>query len=252
MSASPRLDALRSSVAHLNDLVAGLDDSDLVVRAYPVEWTVADVLSHIGSGAVIFERRLKDALAGRPTPDDLTPGVWAAWNAKPPRAKADDGLIADRALFDRLDAMTDGERSAFRFPIGPMEFDFDDTVGMRLNEHALHTWDIEVVFDPTATVPADAVAQVIDNLELIGRFTAKPTGATGTIVVRTAGPTRTFTVTLTAERVGFDTGGGHPTLELPAEAFVRLVYGRLDPAHSVPIEGDTGALDTLRLVFPGP
>lgn len=40
-------------------------------------------------------------------------------------------------------------------------------------------------------------------------------------------------------------------LRLPAEAFARLVYGRLDPDHTPP--GDHGsALDTLRRVFPGP
>ena len=34
-------------------------------RAYPSEWTIADVLSHVGSGAVIMQRRLDDSLAGR-------------------------------------------------------------------------------------------------------------------------------------------------------------------------------------------
>jgi hypothetical protein len=41
-----------------------------------------------------------------------------------------------------------------------------------------------------------------------------------------------------------------PDLELPAEAFVRLVYGRLDPAHTPPVSG-TADLDELRSVFPG-
>ena len=39
-------------------------------------------------------------------------------------------------------------------------------------------------------------------------------------------------------------------LVLPAEAFVRLVYGRLDPGHTPPVEGDAD-LDELRAVFPG-
>ncbi|MGH9020497.1 MAG: hypothetical protein ACRDV0_05700, partial [Acidimicrobiales bacterium] len=39
-------------------------------------------------------------------------------------------------------------------------------------------------------------------------------------------------------------------LTLPAEALCRLVYGRLDPAHTPPgVEGD--ALDFLRGVFGG-
>jgi len=44
---------------------------------------------------------------------------------------------------------------------------------------------------------------------------------------------------------------GGPDLELPAEAFVRLVYGRLDPDHTPRVDGDFD-LESLRHVFPGP
>ena len=45
---------------------------------------------------------------------------------------------------------------------------------------------------------------------------------------------------------------GQRQLVLPAEAFARLVYGRLDPDHTPPVEGDAESLDELRKVFPGP
>jgi hypothetical protein len=48
--------------------------------------------------------------------------------------------------------------------MGPMEWGFTEFVGMRLNEHAFHTWDIEVVDDPEATLPAQVAALVVDNL----------------------------------------------------------------------------------------
>ena len=48
----------------------------------------------------------------------------------------------------------------------------------RLNEHAFHTWDIAVALDPAAVLPADAADLVIDNLDLVTRFTARPTGDT--------------------------------------------------------------------------
>ena len=41
-----------------------------------------------------------------------------------------------------------------------------------------------------------------------------------------------------------------PDLELPAEALVRLVYGRLDPDHTPAVRGGAD-LDVLRGVFPG-
>jgi hypothetical protein len=41
-------------------------------------------------------------------------------------------------------------------------------------------------------------------------------------------------------------------LDLPAEAFVRLVYGRLDPDHTPDAVTATGVdLDLLRRTFPG-
>ena len=39
---------------------------------------------------------------------------------------------------------------------------------------------------------------------------------------------------------------------MPAEAFIRLVYGRLDPAHTPAVDGDAALLDQLRATFPGP
>ena len=147
------LSPLRASVDRLRQLVATLDDTDLRRPAYPTEWTIADVLSHLGSGAVITERRHQDALAGHDTPDDFAPAVWDAWNAEDPSAQRDDALAADAALLDRLEATTTEERDRFATAMGPMTFGFDQFVGMRLNEHALHTWDIHVITDPTALCP---------------------------------------------------------------------------------------------------
>ncbi len=112
------------------------------------------------------------------------------------RAKAVDELVADRELLERVESFSDEARSIFRFSMGPLELPFDGFVGMRLNEHALHTWDIEVTIDPTATVPAESAAHIVDNLELIARFTARPTGSTRAIIVRTDQPKRDFSIEL--------------------------------------------------------
>ena len=246
------LDALRSSVERLRNLAAPMTEQQLTARAYPTEWT-AQVLSHLGSGAVITQRRLEDALAGQDTPDDFAPGVWDTWNAKSPLAQRDDALAADAELLARLRAVTPQQRDHFTFAMGPMSFGFDEFVGLRLNEHALHTWDVEVVADPAATIPTGIAALVVDNLELIARFTGKPTGETTTIVVGTTDPARSFTVHLTPEGVAFTPHSEAATADvvLPAEAFARLVYGRLDAAHT-PAGVQGSALHTLRRVFPGP
>jgi hypothetical protein len=201
---------------------------------------------------VIHERRLDDALHDQPIPDDFAPGVWEVWNAKSPRAKADDALTADRAALERLESLPDEQRASTTFPLGPMSFDFEAFVGLRLNEHLVHTWDVEVALDPSAAVQDAAL--LVDNLDLIGRYTAKPTGSTRTITVHTTDPIRWFTVTLSPDAVAFEASAaeGDADISLPAEAFARLVYGRLDPEHTPPVDGDTTALDELRRVFPGP
>jgi uncharacterized protein (TIGR03083 family) len=248
------LHALRSSADRLRDLVAPLDDTQLEQQAFPSEWTIADVLSHVGSGAVIMQRRFEDSLVRQPTPDDFGPVIWDAWNAKSPREKADDALIADRALVERIESLTDEERSGFEFAVGARTLDAIGFTALRLNEHVMHTWDIDVALHPAATLPLDAAALVVDNLDLIARYTAKPTGSSRTIVVRTSDPTRDFTITLDPEAVTVERGadGREPVLGLPAEAFARLIYGRLDAQHTPSVEGDASALDELRQVYSGP
>ncbi len=251
--ADAQVEALRASVARLRDLVSTMSHADLTRPAYPSEWSIADVLSHIGSGAVIMHRRLDDTRAGLATPDDFAPRVWDTWNAKTPTAQRDDALAADAALLVGIDTVTVDERGSFTLDMGPMSLDFGAFVGMRLNEHAFHTWDIEVVADPAATIPEQVAAVVIDNLELIARYSAKPTGDTTTITVATDEPRRRFTVALTPTAVTFTptTAEVAADVELTAEAFARLVYGRLDPEHT-PHKDEGLVLDGLRRIFPGP
>ena len=248
-----QLDALRASVARLRTMVEGLDPGQLEVPAYPTEWTVADVLSHLGSGAVILERRFDDAVAGTESPADFAPAVWDAWNAKTPGDKAADALVADRSFVDRVGSLADAERARFGFAMGPLAVDYAGFLGLRLNEHALHSWDVAVTFDPDARVAPDAVDVVVDNLQMITRWTGKPSGTEHGVTIRTSEPRRDLTITIGAEAVSIDPTPpvDQPDLELPAEALVRLVYGRLDPDHTPPVSGP-GDLDELRRLFPGP
>ncbi|HEY3831638.1 MAG TPA: maleylpyruvate isomerase family mycothiol-dependent enzyme [Acidimicrobiia bacterium] len=247
-----RLDALRSSVERLAALVRPLG-ADVRRHAYPTEWTIADVLSHLGSGAVIMTRNVDDAVAGQSAPDGFNQSVWDEWNAKSPEDQASDSLSVDAVCVERLEALTPEQRGSIQVALGPMQLGFDQIVGMRLNEHLLHEWDIAVALDPSATLAADGTEQVVDNLELIGRFAAKPAGSPRTVTVATTAPSRTFTVTVDAAAASLSAGAeGTPDITLPAEAFIRLVYGRLDPDHTPSdVQGDRSALDGLRAVFPG-
>ena len=246
------LGALRASVGRLNELVAGLDDAQLESQSYDTEWSVAQVLSHLGSGAVIMRRRLEDIRAGRETPDDVAPSVWDEWNAKTPRAQADDALVADEAVLQALEAVDEGERARLTFPMGPLSLGFDEFAGLRLNEHAFHSWDIAVVLDDDARLPPDAAALVVDNLALIARFSGRADGEERTVAVRTTDPESAFTLRLSADGVELTAGdaGLEPALTLPAEAFRASSTAGSTPATRRPSPATPRCSTRCGLSFP--
>jgi hypothetical protein len=82
----------------------------------------------------------------------------------------------------------------------------------------------------------------------------KPLQRPAVLEVTTSDPERRFA--LIADGVRLEPWSGQlaeGSLELPAEALFRLMYGRLDPAHTPPLELDSPALtlDDLRAIFPG-
>jgi uncharacterized protein (TIGR03083 family) len=247
-----RFEALEASAARLATLAQGLTPEQLSSQSYPKKWSISDVLSHLGSGAVIMRRGVDAAVTGQPVEDDFNQTVWDEWNAKSSADRAAEVSVVDRALIDRVAALSEDERDSFKLPLGPFELDLATAVGLRLNEHVLHTWDIDVAFDPSATLPSDAAQVVIDNLAMIIGWAGKTDGSEREIVIKTTAPDRTFTLKGGAERLSLEpaaetTAAG---VEMPAEAFIRLVYGRLDPDHT-PDGIESPELDELRRMFPG-
>jgi uncharacterized protein (TIGR03083 family) len=240
-----RINVLAGSVERLAALVQSLTPEQLRQQAYPTEWTVADVLSHLGSGAVIT----RAGIDGNVDPQV----IWDEWNAKDPEAQAADALRADADLQQRLTALTPEEAAGLHFAMGPREVDLIMMLGLRISEHALHTWDIAVTFDRTATVPPEAAEVIVDNLAMIASFAGKPTGSVRSVKIRTSRPNRQFEVALRADGVALSPTleGGSPDLELSSDALIRLVYGRLDPDHSPVLEVGAVELDQLRQAFPG-
>jgi uncharacterized protein (TIGR03083 family) len=246
-------EALKSSMERLRGIVESLSDEQLRAPAYPTEWTVADVLSHLGSGAVIFVRQVDDALNDTPTPAAFSRSVWNEWDNKSPQEQSVGVLVADHAVVARIDTLSAQDKGKIKISLGPFSLDFDQYLGLRLNEHALHTWDVEVVLDSDAVLPSDAIDALLGNVDMIASFAAKPTGAERTYVLKTSNPAKTYTVTLTPDSVATAEGGNDQSVdvELPAEAFIRLVSGRLDSDHTPSSVTGTEHLVELRQVFPG-
>jgi uncharacterized protein (TIGR03083 family) len=250
------LTTLRTSHHRLAAALGDLTADQVTTQSYDDDWTVAQVASHLGSGAEIFRLHLAAGVRGEEAAgNDTYPPIWDAWNAKAPLDQARDAVAEDAAFLDDAAALTEEERAGWHLELFGMSLDFAAFLAMRLNEHALHTWDVVVSFDPAATVAEDATAYVLEALPMVASWAGKPTDQPVSVEVRTTSPERAVHLDLGPGGVSLspsldDTDAA--TLTLPAEAFVRLVYGRLDPDHTPASVTATGVdLDVLRAVFPG-
>jgi uncharacterized protein (TIGR03083 family) len=233
-----------------------LSDEQVIARSYDTEWSIAQVASHLGSGAEIFGLFIDAGQQQQPAPgvEEFRP-VWDRWNSKTAAEQARDAVTSDVALLEQLDALTPGTGwhldlfGTERTPAGLMR--------LRLAEHALHTWDIAVALDPSETVSENAVALIIDNMSDLVGMVGKGADEPVSVQVTTTRPDRAYSLELTTDGARLvpaqaNAGAASATLRLPAEAFVRLLYGRLDPDHTPDsVEVDGIELDTLRRSFPG-
>jgi len=152
-AADPVIHALRAMHDDLVASVDGYDDADMVRPSGAAEWTVAQVMSHLGSGAEIARAGLDAALAdSSPPAQSFYESVWARWDALAPRQQADECLLSDAAFVESYEALDDATRNSLRLslPFLPAPVGLDVTGALRLNESALHGWD--VADDPRATV----------------------------------------------------------------------------------------------------
>jgi uncharacterized protein (TIGR03083 family) len=257
-SPGPWISALRHSHDRLRASVDPLSLDQLEQPSYASEWSIAQVLSHLGSQAEIFGMFLDAGLTGQEPPgrDEFVP-IWDSWNAKDPQAQASDALRADQATLERFECLDADQQAGLHLKMFGMELGAAGLARMRVSEHAIHAWDVLVALDPEATVAPDAIALLIDTLDQLAARSSKPDGKQRKVRVSTTDPDREFiletaeAVTLTPSDAEGTPELGVSELRLPAEAFVRLLYGRLDEAHTPPVETAGVELDELRPLFPG-
>ena len=253
------ISALRTGHDDLVALVAGIAPEDLTRPSGAAEWTVAQVLSHLGSGAEIHLAALEAALGGVKPADDHNKTVWARWDGMAPAEQAASFPPANERLVRRYESLDAAAREELRIDLGflPVPVDVATAAGLRLSEFALHSWDVRVAFDPAATLAPEATAPLLDGIGLLLGFLGKPDrlAAPAVLAVTTTAPERAFGLSLTGTAALTEPPEKPDgTLTAPAEYFLRLVTGRHATAHTpvaVVLESDAVTLDDLRAVFPG-
>jgi uncharacterized protein (TIGR03083 family) len=234
--------------------VQPLSRDALTGPAYPSEWSIAQVMSHLGSSTEIFDLYLQAGLTGDPLPgQERIQNIWDVWNGKAPEQQVTDSVSTSVAFRQRVGALTPEQRDAFRLGLFGLDLDLAGLLLLRVSEQVVHGWDVQVALDPEATLFPDGVALMMDSLgQVAGR--GKPTDEAQLIAVTTEAPDRRLLLAIGPDGPSVTEAGDgdvKATLRLPAEALVRLLFGRLDPGHTPPVQSEGVDLDLLRLAFPG-
>ncbi|MFL6161335.1 MAG: maleylpyruvate isomerase family mycothiol-dependent enzyme [Jatrophihabitantaceae bacterium] len=250
---------LRAAHDELAGLASGLSDEQLAARSGASEWPVAQVLSHLGSGAEIGLATLRAAVAGAPAPgQDFNQHVWDRWNAMSPRDQATGFLTSDGELVAAFEALSAEQRASLPVQLGflPAPLPLAGYAGMRLNEVAHHSWDVRVSLDPGAAIAADIAELLAEHfatdLAFLLGFTGKADALAQPAVIEIQGSGYALAI---ADSVSIVSPIPPPTATLtgPLEAAIRLLAGRLTAERTpagVEVTGNV-TLDDLRRVFPG-
>jgi uncharacterized protein (TIGR03083 family) len=210
----------------------------------------------MGSAAEVYMGWIDAAVQhAEPAGQDTVQPIWDAWDARSAEVQAADSIAYNERLLRRFESLNEDELSKMHLDLFGMQLDAAGLARLRLAEVAVHSWDIAVALDPAATVSAKAVDLLIDTLGLVAGFTGKPQGTTYRLRVRTTDPRRVLSLRVAdaVDLTEWEDGTEDGVLQIPAEGFLRLAYGRLDPDHTPEYEITGPAdMDELRRMFPGP
>ena len=256
--AARTITALRSEHDTLAGILASLSPEQLTGPSGASEWTIADVLSHLGSGAEITLAGLRTGSGEAEAPGpDFNQSVWDRWNALSPQDQAAGSVASNAALIAAFEAIPQERHEEFTaLSFLPDPLPLATFAALRLSEVVPHSWDVRVGVDPSATLSESSAELLAEHLStdigfLLG-FIGKPAKAAEPAVIDVSNSPYRIVLDDQAQ-LTTQAAASTATFTGPFEAAVRLVYGRLTPAHvpnGIEVTGNV-TLDDLRAVFPG-
>lgn len=251
--------ALRTEHDTTAAAVRDLTDDQLTGPSGASEWSVASVLSHMGSGAVISLAGVQSALGiAEPPKEGFNQSVWARFDAMSPTDQRDGYLEHGAALVAAFEALDEQQRKSLELRVGflPFPLSVASFGGMRLHETAQHGWDVRVAFDPAAGLVPESASVLAElfagELSFLLGFMGKADLIAGPVLLEIAGSGYGLSID---ESVALVSPVEDPTATFngPLEATIRLLAGRLGPKYTPADLTVTGnvTLEELRTVFPG-
>ena len=233
---------LRKQLQTLGAELGALDAAGWGAPSWCDGWAVQDVAAHMAESNDRFFQIVSAALQNGPVPE-FTPASRAERQAavKARGGKAIVTQLQERgyATFDLLEGAS-GEALGRTVTVPAGTLSLAQIAPQRLSECTLHSWDIRYGRDAAATLDAAAVPLLLDGIiaaapRLASKGAAMAQQAVYRIELTGSGA---GDVTLAIGDGALKANRGAPaesvvTLRMPAEAFIRLVWGRLDLATAV-------------------
>jgi len=251
---------LSESVERLRALIETADDATLSAQSACADWSVAQVLAHLGAGAEIALAGLIAGLDGsdEPVAGESMQTIWDTYDALDDRAALERAIAADRSLVEAFAQLTDAQLADVRVPFFTGPIPVEIFAAFRLSEHAVHTWDIETANQPEGELEPTAAATILDNvvMALFARLAQPLEIAASTVSVQLVDSGRELTMRL-GEPVGLTARSANDACDgamtTTTAAFVRLIYGRSGPGIGPSSTQVTGpvTMETIRTAFPG-
>lgn len=178
-----------SQAFHLQDFLAGLSKADWSRPSACAGWTVADVVAHLTQGAQAWRESILRAVAGDAQPP---PGQRALHPGERGSEVTAQGAIAFRQGIGQeelLQAFADSYSRLHQVLLNLKPDDWDkpcfhrrgimpmhEYVAIRLQELAIHGWDIRSAFDESADLPEDPLPVLVSLVPrwLSNTFSADP------------------------------------------------------------------------------
>ena len=261
LSHEQRVEALRSEYERLAQHLRSLDADGLAAPSACEGWSAADVAAHLAWNARLYVRSLGMGLAGEAPPPappgggvaKITPDFVRDRSIEVRQKLGDDVLDSfeehNTGFIDMLDALDPAVRETLTVPFLNDTIPLRRLIGLRINEVALHSWDVRSSADSEAALLEDAGLASIE----LWRDT----------IVRRLRPGPEARIRIEPARAeAFDaTGGDTPTTQPPsgnadailagsASAVALFLSGRAD-LGAIEVGGDRAAAESFaaRLVI---